>query len=385
MEPSLSLLTTAVHAGEPDPKTYGCSTTPIFQSSVYEFRGTTDEKLRYPRYGNTPNHDVLAKKLAALEGGEDAIVAATGMAAITGAILASLGRGGHLLLQQGAYGGLSSFVLQWFDTLGFEYDLIDGTRPETWAAKSKPNTRAIYVESMSNPCCDVPDLEAVVAFAKSRDLVSLVDNTFASPVIYRAAASGFDLSLHSATKYLNGHDDLVAGCAIGRADLVAKVRAQLKLFGGALDPHACWLLHRGIRTVGLRVPHQSASALAIARFLEGHARVESVRYPGLESSPHHARATRAFRNGFGGVVAFELKGGEDEARRLQDRVRIPIVAPSLGGVETLMSMPAFVSHRDVPKEQRLQVGISDGLIRLSVGIESKDDLIADLEHALGGG
>jgi cystathionine beta-lyase/cystathionine gamma-synthase len=377
-----SVDTTAVHAGEPTPRFLGASTFPIFQAAVYEFRGAEGETLRYPRYGNSPNHDVLSAKLAALEGGEDAIVAASGMAVISSAFLATLGQSGHLLVQRGAYGGVSAFLSEHFRALGFTFTEIDATAPATWGDAIRPNTRAIYVEAMSNPLVAVPELGAVVTFAKERGIASVIDNTFASPVLFRAAEFGFDLSLHSATKYLNGHDDVVAGCAIGRRELVAKVRDVLKLFGGALDPHACWLVHRGTKTIGLRVPRQCDNALALARSLERNPAVANVRYPGLESSADFARAKRYFGGRGGGVFAFELKGGVEAARKFLGRLTIPLIGPSLGGVETLVSMPAFVSHRDVPREQREAAGLRDGAIRVSVGIEAADDLVADFDQAL---
>jgi cystathionine beta-lyase/cystathionine gamma-synthase len=227
----------------------------------------------------------------------------------------------------------------------------------------------------------VSDLAAAADFAKEHGLVSMVDNTFASPMNFRPAEWGFDLSLHSCTKYMNGHNDIVAGAVIGRAELVEQVRLNLNHLGGSLDPHACYLLHRGMKTLALRVRHQNVSALAIARFLEEHASVASVNYPGLIGNPHHERAAEFF-DGFGGMLSFNLEGGARAADRLLDRVELPVIAPSLGGVDSLMTLPAKTSHRLLSPEERARIGIGDGLVRMSVGIEATDDLIDDLKQAL---
>lgn len=379
---SRSLETAAVHAGEPSPRFFGAASVPIFQSSVFEYRGDEGEVLRYPRYGNTPNHDVLAAKVAALEGAEDGLVAASGMAAISSAIFAAVTPGGHLLIQRGAYGGVTAFLHDQFTALGYSFTEIDGRSPDTWQAALRPNTRAIYVEAMTNPTLAVPELGAVVDFARQHGLASLIDNTFASPVLFRAAAFGFDLALHSATKSLNGHDDVVAGVAAGKKDLIARVRKNLKFFGGSLDPHACWLVHRGIKTIALRVPRQCDNALALARALEAHPAIDRVLYPALESSVDFRRCREFFAGRGGGVLAFTMKGGIDAARRALSRLRLPVVGPSLGGVETLVSIPALVSHRDLTREQRIAAGIDDALVRVSVGIEAIDDLVADFTAAL---
>jgi cystathionine beta-lyase/cystathionine gamma-synthase len=227
----------------------------------------------------------------------------------------------------------------------------------------------------------VPELGAVVDFCKSHGLVSMVDNTFASPINFRPAEHGFDLSFHSGTKYLGGHSDIVAGAVIGRADLVRKIFVDLRYYGGSLDPHACFLLHRGLKTLGVRVRAQNINAMAIARFLEEHPGVSRVNYPGLESNPQHERA-RKYLDGFGGMLSFDTAGGPDAAKRLMDRVEIPLIAPSLGGVESLLSRPSLTSHLAVPPAERQALGISDATIRMSVGIEGIEDLIDDLRQAL---
>ncbi len=375
--------TKVVRAGEPDPRHDGAIVMPIYQTAMFETRGDEGDyhDIRYTRLNNTPNHIVLHAKLAALENAEAALVTASGMAAISTALLTVLSQGDHLLIQDVLYGGTHTFVTHDFESMGIEYDLVDGADPASWKAKLRSNTRAIYVESIANPLMSVSDLSAAARFAKEHGLVSMVDNTFASPVNFRPAEWGFDLSLHSATKYLNGHNDIIAGAVIGRADLVEQVRLKLNHLGGSLDPHACYLLHRGIKTLALRVHHQNVSALAIARFLEEHEAVDRVNYPGLVGNASHERAADFF-DGFGGMLSFDLKGGVKAAERLFDRAELPIVAPSLGGVDTLFTRPALTSHRGLSDEERAKAGIGDGLVRMSVGIEATEDLIDDLSRAL---
>jgi cystathionine beta-lyase/cystathionine gamma-synthase len=374
--------TRLIHAGEPMPRIEGAVSIPIFQSATFQYAGQGDyHALRYIRLNNTPNHLALHLKLAALEGGEAALVTASGMAAITTTLLSLLSTGDHLLAQDCLYGGTHDFVTRILPSLGIEYDFIDPDDVSSWEARLRPRTRAIYVESLSNPLLGVADLENVVEFARAHNLVSIVDNTFTSPVNYRPPERGFDLSLHSGTKYLNGHSDIVAGAVIGRADLLDRIKRQLDLLGGSLDPHAAYLLHRGIKTLGLRVRHQNQSALRIAQFLEDHPAIQKVHYPGLESHPHHSRARSLF-DGFGGMLSFELRGDLDAAERLLRRLTLPVVAPSLGGVETLITRPATTSHAGMSAQDRLRLGITDGLVRLSVGIEATDDLLSDFDGAL---
>jgi cystathionine beta-lyase/cystathionine gamma-synthase len=265
--------------------------------------------------------------------------------------------------------------------LGISFDFIDGDDPDSWEQKRRSNTRVIYVETMTNPLVQVADLQAVSTFARAHGLVSIIDNTFASPINFRPAEWGFDLSLHSATKYLNGHSDIVAGVVIGRAGLVEQVTHKLNHLGGSLDPHACFLLHRGMKTLAVRMRYQNESAFKIAGYLESHPAVRTVNYPGLEGHPNHHRARDLF-DGFSGMLSFELKGGADEADRFIQNLVLSISAPSLGGVETLITRPATTSHTGMSPEDRRALGISDSLIRLSVGLEATEDLIADFEQAL---
>ena len=286
-------------------------------------------------------------------------------AAITTTILSILSAGDHMLVQECLYGGTHTFITKELEGFGISHDFIDVEDPGSWKTKLRTTTKAIYVESMTNPLLQVADLDAVAAFAQ--DLTSCIDNTFPSPVNFRPAEHGFDLSLHSCTKYLNGHTDIVAGAIIGRADLVRTVKLRLDHLGGILDTHACFLLHRGLKTLALRVRHQNESALYLARKLERHPAVTTVNYPGLETHVHHQRARKLF-DGFGGMMSFELRGGLPAARRFVEAVRLPISAPSLGGVETLVTLPATTSHAGMSPEDREGLGITDGLVRGSVGI-----------------
>ncbi len=383
-EPARRLATRAVHAGEPEPRIEGAVSMPIFQSATFETAGEKSyDAVRYVRLNNTPNHQALHAKLASLEGGEAAVVASSGMAAITTTLLALLSRGDHLLALEGLYGGTHTFVTRDLAEFGIGHDLMDGNRPETWSALLEPSTRAIYVETITNPLMQVPDLEQVVRFARTHGLVSIIDSTFATPVNYRPLESGFDLVLHSGTKYLNGHSDLAAGAVVGPRELVRRVTHRLNHLGGVLDPHACFLLHRGIKTLVLRVRQQNENALALARFLAESPAVEGVNYPGLETHPQHGRARKMF-SGFGGMLSFDVRGGVEAADSLLNRLRIPRSAPSLGGVETLITRPATTSHAGVPPEERVRMGISDSLVRVSVGIEAPGDLVEDFEQGLEG-
>jgi len=378
------LETKLIHAGEPEPRILGAVSMPIFQSAMYEYAGETDyHDLQYIRLNNTPNHAVLHRKLAALENGEAALVTSSGMAAISTSLLTLLSTGDHLLAQDCLYGGTHDLLTKDFPALGIEHSFLDATDPGTWKAQLKPSTKAIYVEAITNPTMEVADLEAVAAFARSNGLVSLIDNTFATPVNFRPLEHGFDLSLHSCTKYMNGHSDIVAGAVIGSRALVERIKHKLDHLGGSLDPHAAFLLHRGMKTLAVRVRHQNASALEIATFRASRPEVARVNYPGLPSRPGHERALRLFAGGFGGMLSFEVAGDVDAARRFMDRTRLPIKAPSLGGVETLLTQPALTSHAGLSRENRERLGIGDGLIRMSVGLEATDEIIEDFERALG--
>jgi len=335
----MHIQTRLIHAGE-EQKIAGAVVTPIFQSATFTSEeGQGYDDIRYLRLNNTPNHNVLHAKLADICGGEAALVTGSGMAAIVTALLALLKSGDHLLIQDCLYGGTHSFVSQDAPDLGINCDFIAGNAPETWAAKLKPETKAIYVETMTNPLLEVADLEAVVAFARAHGLLSLIDNTFASPCNFRPLEIGFDIELHSATKYLNGHSDIVAGAIVGAAEHVGAIAHKLNRFGGTLDTHACFLLHRGLKTLSLRMRQHDENALQLARMLAEDPQVVQVNYPGLQSHPQYERAKRLFA-GAGGVLSLELRGGVAAAERLLAALQLPASAPSLGGVETLITRPA---------------------------------------------
>ena len=380
--PMRGIDTRLIHAGEPDPLIEGAVSMPIFQSSTFAYRGEGDyHALRYIRLNNTPNHDALHRKLAAVESAESALVLASGMAAITTTLMALMGAGDRMIAQDCLYGGTHDLMRHEFPRIGLGVDFVDACDPASWPQALTPHTRVFYVETISNPLMRVADLRAAVAFAHAHGLIAIVDNTFASPINFRPAEHGFDLSIHSGTKYLGGHSDIVAGAVIGRADLIARINRTAAHLGGSLDPHACFLLHRGLKTLGVRVRHQNQAALTIARFLAGSGRLAKVNYPGLETHPERARAGELF-DGFGGMLSFELPGGVAAADAFIAHLTLPVSAPSLGGVESLVTRPATTSHSGMPREERERAGIGDGLIRLSVGLESVEDLLEDLGAAL---
>lgn len=376
-----SISTQLIHAGEPQPRIEGSVCMPVFQSANFV---ATDEgqydAIKYARLNNTPNHTALHLKLAAIENGEAALILGSGMAAIGTTLFGLLKSGDHVLVQKTVYGGTFSILSEDLKRFGVDTDFVDAGDPATWAAKLKPSTKMFYVESISNPLMEVPALSEVVDFARRKNLYSVIDNTFATPVNFRPLDLGFNISLHSATKYLNGHSDIVAGAVIGTKDLIARIAHSAAHLGGSLDPHACFLLQRGMKTLSLRMQHHNTAALRIARHLSEHRAIRSVNYPGLESSSSHARAKEYF-SGFGGMLSFELKDVEKTASFL-NALKYPLLAASLGGVESLVILPARSSHLGMTPEERHAAGIGEGLIRYSVGIEDPVDLIADLDQAL---
>ena len=380
----MSFDTKTIHAGEPIPRYAGAVTLPIFQSSTFEYGGQDNySAMRYIRLNNTPNHIALHEKLAALEGSEAALVTSSGMSAITASLLTFLKSGDHLLCHKALYGGTAGFVIHELPKYGIDVDFIDATQPNEWTSKLKSNTKVIYVETITNPLMTIPELDQVVVFANENNLISMIDNTFATPILYSPIMNGFDISLHSATKYLNGHSDIVGGAVIGREDHIYEIKSKLNHLGGSMDPNTCFLLHRGIKTLSLRFAKQCANAMEIAQYLDAHSNVAKVIYPGLPSSPDHDRARR-FLGGFGAMLSFELVGDVAFADAFIKRLKYPVNAASLGGVESLITRPVQTSHSSMCKEERAFAGITDTLVRYSAGIESANDLIADLKQALEG-
>ncbi len=378
-----SLETRLVHAGDSEQRVDGALTTPIFQSSTFEYepKGERYDDIRYGRLSNTPTHHALHAKLASIESAEDALAAASGMAAISTTVLTFLQTGDHLLAQNVLYGGTWDLFTKDFPALGIDVDFFDARDPSGWKEKVRPETKAIYAESITNPLMGVADHHAIVAFAREHGLVSIIDNTFASPINFRPIEHGYDVVVHSATKYLNGHTDLIAGAIVSSTEMIATIRHKMNHLGGSLDPHACFLLSRGIKTLALRVRQQNASAIQLARALDASPKVSWVYYPGLDCHRDHRRA-RKLLSGFGGMLSFELDGDLEETERVISRLRLATQAPSLGGLETLVSRPAVTSHAGLSAEELKTAGIRDTLVRVSVGIEGIDDLIEDFLNAL---
>jgi len=377
-----SMGTVAVHGGERRPGPDGSVVFPIYQGTVYEVEpGTGYHDLPYIRLNSTPSQHYLHDKLAALEGAEAAVATSSGMAAVTTILLSLMKAGDHLIASDCLYGGTHDFLTEHAADLGWSFTFVDAGRPETWPAARTEQTRVFLVETITNPLMRVGLLDQVADFGRQAGITTVIDNTFASPVNFRPLQAGFDVVFHSATKYLGGHSDLVAGAIMGRAELIDRIRLTLNLFGGSLDPHAGFLLARGIKTLALRVQAQNANALALAQFLAAHPAVAAVNYPGLTSHPDHAHAA-GLLSGFGGMLSLRLHGGEAAAQALLEAVTLAYAAPSLGGVESLVTRPAITSHAGMSAEDRDRLGITADLIRISSGIEDTQDLIDDYAQAL---
>ncbi|MCC7358370.1 MAG: aminotransferase class I/II-fold pyridoxal phosphate-dependent enzyme [Anaerolineales bacterium] len=387
--------TAAVHAGAQHPHAYHSLTMPVVETATYTFENTADlcafqearmwgggnGRVEYGRYGNPTVADCEAR-LAALDHGDAAILFASGMSAITSVLLAMLPTGAHLVIGDDCYRRTRQFCLTFLKRLGITTTVVPMGDFAALENAIQPNTRLIVSESPTNPYLRVVDLVRLVEIAQRHGVKTLIDSTFATPVNQHPLDFGVDLVVHSATKYLSGHNDLLAGVVVGRAGLVDSLRQALGVLGGVTDPHAASLLTRGLKTLGLRVQKQNANGQAVAEFLSAHPRVSRVWYPGLPSHPDHATA-RAQLLGYGGVVSFEIDGTLEDTSRFIDALQIPLIAASLGGVETLVEQPALMSYYELSTEERLAVGIKDNLVRLSLGIEDADDLIADLAQALG--
>ena len=367
-------------------KKNGPLATPIYQTSTFEVTDN-DEQLQathtdhfYTRYGN-PTNSVAEKTIAALEGVDAALTFASGMGAITTTLMALLKSGDHVVAQRDIYGGVKKFLSQWLPKMGIETTFVDTTDYGQHARAIRPTTKLIYLESPTNPTLRVVDFKKVAALAKQHKLLSLIDSTFGTPINQRPAEFGIDLIMHSGTKYLAGHTDLICGVVAGRHELLERIWETRTTLGNCMDPHASGMLVRGIKTLAVRVARQNENAQRVAEFLAEHASVRSVQYPFLKSHPEFAVA-REQMSGGGGMVSFEVEGRGEDARKVSEAMRLFTLAPSLGGVESLVSIPVLTSHAMIPEADRAKMGVTEQMIRLSVGIENADDLIADLEHAL---
>lgn len=371
------LSTRCIHAGTHHDEQNGGACSPVFTSTAYAFPNPAGLNI-YPRYFNTPNQRVINRKVAALEGGEAAVTFGSGMAAISTLLMAHLKHGDHAVFQHGLYGGTVQFITHELNRLGVQHawgDSIAGL-----ADAIRPTTKLIYIESPSNPLLRCMDLSAVAALGRRHGVLTVIDNTFATPINQNPLAHGMDVVIHSATKYLNGHSDVNAGVVVASAVIITRVAACAVNFGGMLDAHACAQLERGLKTLAVRMERHNRNASALADFLLHHPAVAGVNYPGLPGHPDHAVAAAQMR-GFGGMLSFELRDPE-RVDHLLARLRVVRPALSLGGVESLICVPSRTSHRTMPREERLRAGITDGLVRLSVGIEDLDDLKVDLAQAL---
>jgi len=381
--------TRAVHSGPGRDRETGSIARPIYQTATYAFEDAEElaqvasgarEGYFYTRYGHNPNQIAVAQKVAALEGGEDALTFASGMAAITSSLLTMLRAGDRAVAFRRLYSGTCSFFYEAAPRYGVEVVFVGDL--DTLRAAVDDRTKVVYVETPTNPTLSVVDIAAVASIARAHGAMTFVDNTFATPYNQLPLSLGADVVLHSATKYLGGHSDLVGGVAVGSKAFVDRLRVTLRILGGAMDPFCAWLVERGMKTFALRMARHNRNGKQVADFLSGHPKVVRVHYPGLSSHPDYELARRQMR-GFGGMLSFEVKGGLEAGKRLVNHVRLCTQAVSLGGVETLIVHPASTTHVIVPREERQKAGLTDGLVRLSVGIEDAEDLVRDLEQALG--
>jgi len=368
--------TKAVHSGTQfDEKTQGANS-PIYTSTAI---GYLDSDVTYPRYFNTKNQLAVASKIAALENAETGLVFSSGMAAITSTLFTFLKVGDHIIFQKGLYGGTFNWVISELKKFGVEFTIAKGNSAADFEKALQKNTKVVYIETPSNPLLKITDIEAAAKFAKANNLISAIDNTFASPVNQNPIDFGIDLVLHSATKYLGGHSDICAGAAVGQKHLISRIKSTALNFGGSLDAQTCYLLERSIKTIFVRVNQQNKNAMEIAGYLSDHPKISKVFYPGLSSSDGYEIARKQM-SGFGGMLSFELKTGDIITFQRNLQLIKPTV--SLGGVDSSISAPILTSHRHVPEKEREEDGITDRILRLSVGIENVKDLIADLEKAL---
>jgi cystathionine gamma-synthase len=381
--------TRAVHGGERQQRLGDAVTVPIYQTSTYVFRNTQElvdfkegriEKGEYGRYGN-PTISAAERKVAELEHTEDALLWSSGMCAVTSLLLTILRAGQHMIITADSYRRTRQFCDGMLRRLGIDVTVVPPGDPQAIEAAVQANTRLLFSESPTNPYLYVVDLDQIVAIAKRHHLRTVIDSTFATPYNQNPLEFGIDLVMHSATKYLGGHNDLLAGVVVGNANIIGALREAQGMLGGITDPHTAYLLVRGLKTFALRMQRHNTNGMALARFLEGHPKVRRVYYPGLASHPSHAVARQQMR-GFGGVVSFELDGTLQQTSAFIDALRLPYIAPSLGGVESLIEQPALMSYYELAPEERQRLGIGDSLVRYAAGVEDTDDLLTDVEQAL---
>ncbi len=378
--------TTAVHGADSLEKRNAPAIPPICQTSTFE--STDNEQMLrashtdmfYTRYGN-PTHSAVEAAIAELEGSETALLFASGMAAITSSIMSLVRAGDHIVAQRDIYGGVTKFLSSWLSKFGVETTFVDTTDYRQHENAIRPSTRLIYVESPTNPTVRVVDLKKIAALGRDHGILTMIDATFGTPINQRALDFGIDLVAHSGTKYYGGHADIICGIVAGRREVLEPILHTRTTTGAVMDPHAAFLLHRGLRTLALRVQQQNENALRVAEFLANHTNVRRVHYPFLKDHPQHALAVEQMRGG-GGVLSFEVEGTGEDACRVSEAMRLFKLAPSLGGVESLVSIPVLTSHAMISPDHRAKMGVTEQMIRLSVGIESAEDLIADLDHAL---
>lgn len=377
----LGLSTLAVHGTPESHDTDFPVVAALHQSVSFVQALGTEDGLRYPRYGNNPNAEEVQRRLALLEGSEAALVLASGMGATACAMLALLRPGDHLLASSWIYGGTRRLFSEEFAALGIDVTIVEPEETRVWRRRLRKETRAIFLETPVNPTCRVLDLRPISYLTKEMGLALVVDSTFASPVNLRPLEHGADVVIHSTTKYLNGHGDALGGAVMGTAPYIEEVRQKMMVWGQAPDPFACWLLDRGMKTLDVRVRRQNENAMRIARWCAGRREIRAVHYPGLPDHPDHEVA-KELLDGFGGMLAITLAGGGRATERTLRRLKLFRHAPSLGAVDSLVSEPRYTSHAMLTADQRAAIGIPDGFLRLSVGLEDADDLIADLEQAI---
>lgn len=370
--------TECVHGGKILDSATNGMITPIYPSTSFDYIGT--DELAYPRYFNTPNQQVVVEKLCILENGEDGLVTSSGMAAISTVLFALLGNGDHAVFDRNLYGGTYHAVVTELEKYGISYSLTDGSGESLESAISE-NTKLVFFETPSNPLLSIIDIEMVVDIARKRDIITIIDNTFASPINQNPLDYGIDVVIHSGTKYLGGHSDIICGFIISSKKLVKKFWNTAITMGGSVNAHTCYLLERSLKTLAIRIQRQNENAMQLAESLHKHPQVKNVYYPGLSSHPGHEVAKRQM-SGFGGMLSFEIDLLSDEIDRFLKNLKVIHSAMSLGGVDTIISAPYMTSHAKLTPEERQEVGISDQLLRLSIGIEDVDDLINDIEQAL---